>query len=189
MAIVTILQTATDSDPAGLGWTSRECGRGVDGRPYPKFGGEWFATVWHDGSRRAGPDVATCLDEEHGVSVTVTVRANRIPFDRWHDYLRDQLEYRCNQVVALIGRDTYNNRVINAANTLAGFRNAGSPDGGVTRVGFAGLFVWQGTDVIEEKGPDWFSASLEQHDICGLAQRVRFGGIRRMQDWATAGYT
>lgn len=186
-AVVTILQTSENATPAGLGWTARECGRTYDGRPMPNMGGEWFAAVWHDGSRQAGPNVATCLEEDHGVYVTVTVRTNRIPFDRWHEHLRDQLEYRVNQVRALLGRDTYNNRVINAANALADFRSAGHP-GGSYRVGFTGLWLWQGDDPIQEVGPEWFHARLDQTDICGLAQRVKFGGIKRIQAWSTVGY-
>lgn len=186
-AVLDALRTATDADPAGLGYTSAFSGRSVDGRPAPLCG-EYYAAVWHDGSRQAGRGVLTSLDEVHGVYVTLTVRTGRLPWDRWAE-LRDRLESLANAVQRLVHSDAWGYRIVGAANTLAGYRDAGTPGANVAAAGFAEPLRWEGTDAVSPEGPDHFHADLSRPSAAdvGLSQRVRFGGCRRVQAIITAG--
>lgn len=178
-AVTTLLTTAVIG--GGLGWDTKFCKRMLDGQP-PPLCGPWFASVWHDGSRQAGPTGNVNLDEIHAFSVTVTVRLVQ-PFDRWVQH-RDELETKVNDLRALIFTDRLNHVIINAANTLAGFRAANVPDG-TNWVGFCEALKWESCEPIQEVGPEWFHANVDQGDRnCGLAQRVRFKGPRRVQTLA-----
>lgn len=174
-AVVNLLRSA-----GGMGLPASKCGRSVlDGQPPPVMGPEYVA-VWSKSGKRPGQALAR--DQVLSVMVTVTVRL-ALPFDRAVEH-RDRLEALCDSVVDLVALDRHDFRVCRAANTLAGFRSAGAPDG-ISDAGFCEPLAWQGTDDAVEVGPDWFHATLEQADRnCGYAQTVRFGGARLIKDFA-----
>lgn len=180
-AVLNLLQTSSGS--GGLGYTSANSGRLDKGMP-PANCPPWFVCVWHDGSRQAGPNARVCLDEYHAVFVTITVQLS-LPWDRWTTH-RDALEAKVNDIRALVGKDAYNHVIVNAANTLAGYRTSQTPDGS-SRVGFCEALAFAGADAIVEAGPDWFHAAVDSRpDLCGLYQTLRFDRCRRTQDWQYA---
>lgn len=175
-AVVNLMQASTGS--GGLAYPSASCRRMLDGQP-PPLCGLWFVSVWSDNRIDAGPVMQTALDRYFSVSVTITVRLVQ-PFDRWLAH-RDELAVKANDIVALVHEDRLNHVICNAANTLAGYRASGSPNG-TSVVGFCESLVFDGADAIQDVGPDWFHASLEQGERnCGLAQRLRFGRCRHIQ--------
>ena len=169
--------------PAGLESPSAQCARMYNGQPPPKCGNV-FLSVWYDG-QRGTDNQRTKLTELFGVYITLTLRFV-LPFDRWLRH-RDDMEARMNAIKVLICQDTWNYSIINAANTLAGFRSSGTGD--TTKpVGWAEALVFQGFDAIQEVGPDWFHARVEhatEKDV-GIAQRIKFGMARRVQYIQTA---
>lgn len=180
-AVVNLMQTSTGS--GGLGYTSANCGRMFDGRP-PPVHGLWFASVWYDGQRAVSQNRSgsTSLDEEHGVYVTVTFSCVK-PFDRWFEH-RDELELKANDIRSAIHKDIYNNSIINAANTLAGFRSASATPSS-SNVGFFQGLRFDGMEMIQLVGPDWFNASVDSRRLqVGIAQRLRFRGAMRIQNLA-----
>lgn len=180
-AAANLMQAST---PTGLGYDRLFCGRRYDGKPPPVARGKWYVAVWHDGSVQSGKAGAlrTALDETFSFSVTITVELVQ-PFDRWVEH-RDRLEEIANEVVALVQGDVYNNVLIDAANTLAGFRRADLAANATLPVGFYGGFAHDGKDALVEAGADWLNADPES-GRCAIYQRLRFTGAARLQDLAT----
>ena len=161
-----------------LGYTAKNSGRTWQGEP-PPMAPNVFVSVWHDGSRQCQSKSA--LDELHGVYVTVTVRTDDLPWDRWVEH-RDVLEARLNAIVALLQKDCNDARVMRAANALGGL------DGQGQQIGFRVPLQCAAFDAVMTKGADWFKADLEEGgDLpSGLAQTVRFRGPQRIRNIPTA---
>ena len=154
------------------GYREQECGRTFDGRP-PPMAPNVYAAVWHDGARQS--EWRTGLFEVFALSVTVTVRCVQ-PFDRWVVH-RDDLETRLNLIAELIHKDTHNNLVSNAAESLAGLTGPQRPNGYSEGLKFIAF------DPVEVQGPDWFHAELDRatnRDV-GLSQRARYGDNKRLR--------
>lgn len=167
-----------------MGLLPADSGRSYKGQPPPRAG-NWYVSVHHDGGRKAGPSRKTAHDVVYSVSVTVTRRFVQ-PFDRIVEHY-DELEEKVEAIAAAVGADVRDFRVCNAANEIAGYRDAGTPDG-THVVGFCEPLVYDGTDDVIEQGPDWWHAELDKatYRECGLSQRVRFSGARHVQNWANA---
>jgi len=142
-----------------------------DGEPPPRCGNVW-ASVWHDGGRTS--EMRTCLNEVHGVYVTLTIRLTR-PFDQWVQH-RDELELRANDIRALIHKDQYNFAICRAAAVLAEFDQTGSQP-----IGWREALMFDGFDAIQTVGNAWFKANPDSGPEVGIAQRIRFGKARRIQ--------
>jgi len=178
-----VLNALLAQAPAGLEYPASQCKRMYDGQPPPKAGNV-FVSVWYD-AQRGSLGQRTYLGELFGVYITLTLRFV-LPFDRWVQH-RDDMEARANAIKVLICQDTWNYSIINAANTLAGFRNSGT---GSTQapVGWCEALVFQGFDPIQDVGPDWFHAHVEHaaERNVGIAQRIKFGMAKRIQAILTA---
>lgn len=178
-AVVSLLRSTTD----GMGLPDSQCGRTFDANP-PARCGPRYVSVWSDNQRESVGGSKTCLDEIFGLYVTVTIRLTR-PQDRWDDH-NDEMELLVNRIRVLVGKDTWDHRVVNAANTLMG-RRLTDVAGFTLPVGFREALYYRGADPIQKVGPEWFSATLESgsRDV-GIAQRIGFYGARLTQDWANA---
>ena len=162
----------------GLALTARECEvMGPDGRP-PARCGERFVAVHGGGCSNSSRDD---LDEVYHLYVTVTLRAARVPPDRWGTDLIDKattgMDDLCQSVKVSIHKDAANDVVIRAANILLG---AGA-DGFSGINGFVESLIFENMGDDAPKGPDWFSADPEDLHGVGFARTLRFGGARRVQ--------
>lgn len=162
---------------SGLGYADADCQRCHDGQPPPRAG-ECFLAVWSPDDRESVS--RTCLAERHRVFVTVTLRAARVPFDRLLT-VRDELARRCDQVRALVHKDSHDQRFVRAAEVLADFSNttAGKPNG------WAEGLAYEGRGAVEEKGGEWFHAKASDN-VAGLVQTLRFGKAFRVQSISVA---
>ena len=159
-----------------LGYTRINCQRMWNGEPPPNMG-LVFVSVWAPGGRESIMQTQTCLDERYGFNVTVTVKFKE-PFDRWLIH-RDDLEMRCNAIRALLHLDSYDNRIIRAANLLARFDDF-SDDQPSLHVGFRESITFMHLDDIQEVGAAWFKSHVDKPDVGG-AQTIKFGKVRRLQ--------
>jgi hypothetical protein len=174
-AVRDLLRARLDLSPA-------ECDCTFDGEPPPRCG-QRFVAVWSDEAHLPGPANGVALDEYHGVVVTATVRFS-LPFDRWREE-RARLRALSRRVIVELARDRWDNRVINAANALAGMR--GGASAAAKPVGFTEGLYWAGSEPVRKVGPDWFHGSIDSgdHEV-GAAQSHRFTGARRVQALLTA---
>lgn len=163
------------------GYTSATVKRTWNGEPDARAGNV-FVSVWSGGSRQPDRAKRTALDERFSLAVTITVRCSR-PRDQWVIH-RDDIECRLNAIRALIQQDALSNTILNAANVLAGYRNAGSSPPYTSPVGFCEALCWEGTDDVQEANSSWFSAKADKGEA--LHQTARFGQARRIQAIATA---
>lgn len=169
----------------GLAYDPLFCGRRFDDKPPPFARGRWYAAVWSDDAVEIGRAGAnnTALDESFAINVTVTVELVE-PADRWVVH-RDALRQRRNEIRVLIGKDVYDNRVINAANVLASLRRGDPASGATQSVGLYRGLAFLGADAVVTAGPEWIGGEPDSNR-CFLYQRLRFGGAMRLQDWADA---
>lgn len=156
-------------------YTRATCSRTFDAQPPPACG-QVFVAVWFDGRRTS--EGRTALNETFGVNVTVTMRVHQ-PYDRLVQH-RDDLEVRANAIRALLHADNYDYRISRAANVLAGFDQTPSQ-----RVGFCESLTFEGMDAVQLVGGNWFHAPPDKLEV-GLAQTLRFGKARRIQNTITA---
>jgi hypothetical protein len=162
--------------PDGVGLAPEECEVRPDGRPPPNVG-ERFVAV--SPSYWRGEDIEG-LSEELGCQVTVTVRAARVPDDRFGPYLLvgptgKSLDELLEAIRAVLHLDRSADAVLNRANAIIGagangfveplrFREGGRPD---------------------EKRQDWFEGReggrVPRDTIVAIVQTLTFGGARRVQ--------
>jgi len=136
--------------------------------------------VWSGGRRTQGRAGRTALDQVLSLAVTITLRSNQ-PFDRQVRH-RDDAETRLNAIVALLQQDSWAMTIVSAANTLAGYRAAGSAI--ASPVGFCEGLAWESTDDCREVGGDWFLSQPAKHS--GVTQTAHFGKVRHVQNIPTA---
>ncbi|MBL8824896.1 MAG: hypothetical protein JNJ77_20080 [Planctomycetia bacterium] len=169
--------------PTGLAYPINQCELGPpNGQPPPNCG-PCFVTV-HEGSSIGGEVDYAAFNEIFSVNVTVTIRLRGTPWDR---HVQKELygpfpslESRCDQIAALIHRDTYDHRVINAANALDELE---VPAEGYAKQGFVEPLRYAGTDIAKEVGPAWFHGHIDAgHTDCGWIKVIRFTGARRIQE-------
>jgi hypothetical protein len=163
-----------------LGYTRQQCQRMYNAEPPPNMG-LVFVAVWAPGGRESIHQTQTCLDEMFNFNVTVTVKF-KLPFDRWLEH-RDDLEKRCNAIRALMHMDSYDNRIIRAANLLARFDDF-SDDEPSLHVGFRESITFMHLDDIQDVGGAWFKSHVDKPE-CGGAQTIKFGKVRRLQGLLT----
>ena len=160
-----------------LSLTDAECDRMFNDHPPPRCG-QRFISVWSDNARES--IAKTSLKERFRVFVTITIRTQH-PWDLMVKH-RDALEVLANNVRASIHNDSYDFRIISAANTLAAFTWASASS---SPVGWTEALMFQGMDPIREVGPEWFSARPPDSPTVkvevGLAQTLRFGQALRTQ--------
>lgn len=152
-----------------LVYRAEQCDRTLDARPSlmcPPL----FVGVWSEGERNS--TMPTCLNEEFGVNVTVTIRSN-LPYDRMLTE-RDAIEYELNRIRALIHGDVYNHAILNAANVLADLGT-----GATQHIGFTKALRFLRFEPISIVDGRWFQAEAEE--FAGLSQTARFGGAQRVQ--------
>ncbi len=155
---------------ADLDYADGDCDCTHNGQPPPRCG-DVFVAVW---SRQERESLSrTCLDEVYSVLVTVTLRS-RLPFDRLVQ-LRYKMATRLSAIRALIHKDSLDQRIIRAANTLADYSWT-APD---KPAGFFEGLAYEGMEPIMEVDGEWFHAQSQKY--AGLAQTVRFGKARRAQ--------
>lgn len=153
-----------------------ECQVQFSAAPPPNCG-ERFVAV-HQGYWR-GIEPLEGLQEEYGISVTVTMRAAKVPKDELGANLLvgptgKSLDELLERIRALLHKDKGPYPVLALANTTIG---AGAN-------GFVEPLVFRDGGQCQEKGPSWFSASANQATgaaVCGLAQTLTFGGAKRYQ--------
>lgn len=164
--------------PGGAPLPRSQCKRTYDEQP-PPFQGNVFYCVWSDGAV-INQGQKTRYEELLGCAVTVTVRFTK-PFDQWLEH-RDDCTARCYAVRDLIGLDQRNFSIINAANTLAGFRSSGDQ---ITAAppGFVESLFFSRIDPMRNAGPDWFHAVTPPESLrqVGVAMTVRFINAKRIR--------
>jgi hypothetical protein len=156
-------------------YRSATCRRLFDGEPPPSMG-LYFVSVWSPGGRDSNSQAS--MDEMFSMSVTVTVKFVK-PFDQWVMH-RDQLELHCTRIRALLHGDCYNNAIIRAANTLAGFDDFADSEP-TFHVGFRECLTYSRLEDVKLQGPSWFKSNVDQPDV-GASQTVKFGKVRRVQN-------
>ncbi len=167
MAVRDNLKTAPTT---GLGYTDANCAVTLDGQPF-EMADEFFVAVSPDSWTNQYDEG---LEEEFGVSITVSVRVPRVPADRIGKILMadgDGVYKSITQLVETIRAHIHSNYVImNAANTiLTGAVN------GFHRP----LFLRDGGRPMKKPG-SWFGSG-NKDQFAGLAQTIRFGGATRTQ--------
>lgn len=150
-----------------LGLDADTCAESDEGKPLP-MSGEVFYGV-HDGPWTA--DNFECLREYFGVSVTVTVRAGQVPFDRTGPELLSKAKAgitdRCLEVRAAMHSNYAD--VMNKANVALG-----------TLVnGFVEPLRFLDGGRRARRGPDWFAATGQK--AAGYSQTLTFGKAMRVQ--------
>jgi len=164
-----------------LGYGQATCDRMFDGTPPPRQV-NFFAAVWGDNSRGTLGQ-RTNLSEIFGLYVTLTVRVQGAP-DRWVQQ-RDRLAHEAQAILDTLAPDARDYRVIQAANTLAGFRSAGQPGG---PPGWVLGLCFGGMDPIQEKMADWIAADpATAEGVQALAQTLKFVGAQRLRSWDSVG--
>jgi hypothetical protein len=155
-----------------------------DGMP-PARCGNLFIAIHHDNSR--GSEWRTALMEIFGVWITVTLRCTQ-PFDRWVKH-KDELEKHTNAIRDVVARDCFDYSISQLADKLSGL----APPGEFNinkEVSYVEGLAWEGNDPLQEVGPEWFNAGVEGGGgkvECGLTQRMRFGGNKRVRRFQNVG--
>lgn len=166
---------------ANLRYDARTCGKTFpDGSP-PPVAGDIYVGV-HQGTSQSTAD--NSLDERLGFSVTITMRATNMPYDRIPDQLIAKtrlaqklatelgLDSRADQLRALLHM---NWAVIGRANN-----NLIASLQGVTAVyGFCEPARFRNMEVPVLKGGEWWQA--EEGEAIGVKSELRFEGARRLQ--------
>lgn len=150
------------------------------GQPFASAG-DLFIGVWYGYWRDAGSN-GTSLSTEHGVNVTVSMRATAIPMDRWGPEVLAKIKVgiiaKCERLVALTHMDPRNltensvaySEIMKRANDIIG--NAAN--------GFVEPLQFRDGGQPELKGGGWWVASNKE-TRAGFAQTLAFGSAKRYQ--------
>lgn len=163
----------------GLNYDPAYCDIGVDGKPPPSCG-QW-AVVIHPGSWHG--QYVEGMSETVALSITVSVRAPVMPFDREGKLLYEKtpqfkgLWWFIEEIRAGIPLDLGGDDILNAANR---YINAAAPTGS------ANGFVETMTLVADygrpmRQGSSWFSSDETEVEVAGLSQTISLGGFGRYQ--------
>lgn len=170
MSVRALLLAVQDQLRLALGYTSAQCLVMLDGRPPPACG-QFFVAVHGGGSQN---QARNCLDEIFSLTVTVTVRLPKAPFDRMGSDLVNLaatgLHARCDDVRRALHM---NYGVIDLAN--ATILAAAATD----VYGFTQALEYQGGDAPGVVPGAWFHAKDEP--LAGAVRNLRFGNARRIQ--------
>lgn len=152
---------------------AEECEVTGDEQPFPIVG-DRFVGVHPGYWRQTG--VGLDLDEEYGISVTVSVRATKVASDRVGPQLlakaRGGLLELCEQVRAAIHMDSQESAtagVLPRANQMLGNQVNG----------FEEPLIFQDGGRATKRGAAWFGGSGAR--LAGLSQTLLFGRARRIQ--------
>lgn len=149
------------------------------GRP-PPLCPPYFVGVY--ASARTNQTEAAGLDETYGVVCVLTYRVGAVPYDRLGADILVKVSTGFDALADLVrlslAKDLTTGVVLSAANTIIGF----DPNDETTPAGFATCLRWLGDDDPQPVDGRWFSARPEAKE-CGVVQRLRFGGMRRPQDF------
>jgi hypothetical protein len=161
--------------PAGLGYAASVCDiTGPDGQPPPRCGELFVGVV---GTDKSGT-TTTCAEDEYGVTVVVSMRLGKIPFDRVGAELlakaRAGLNDVCDAIAAVMANQQY--AVLAAANAIINATDGGPWDG------FCEPLFSCMPSAAELVSGDWFEAGKQAASkYSGVRKRLRFGQARRIQ--------
>lgn len=156
-AVIETLRSKT-----GLALSAAQCDEQPDGQPPPSAGQLYYAV--HENSW-TNNDTEN-IDEYFGVSVTITMRAGYVPKDRHAMALYREMRTKREELSRFMLEQRY--VVMNLANTKIG-ENAN---------GFVEPLRFVSGGIIEEKGPDWFSATSSTSTAAGVACTLVFNNAR-----------
>ena len=173
-----------------LGYDYATCDVMTDGKPPPRWGGNFFAAV-HDGRSRCSSD--NNLDERYDFSVTLTQRL-RVPLDRVADQqmyrrmVRQQAEKEGLSSKAELLRALLH---MNWTMTVSqGMTPPSANDNLVawcndTVYGFVEPARYTGMPKMDLVGPEWFGAEpsggTDYERYCGIKAEMTFVNARRLQ--------
>lgn len=160
-----------------LGYTGRDSARTFDDRP-PPSAGDVFLSIWSDNAREGGSK-RTALYVEFGLSVTLSLRFGRVPFDRRVE-VRDEMEWRLNKVTTLLHKDVWDFRHSRVAEQILGIA---SP-----KRAYHGGLAFQRWLPLMEVTADWYHGAGGQGGDAevGIAQTAVFARSVNVQAVATA---
>lgn len=175
LAVRDQLRCASTYGGLELGYSDKYCELApLIGQP-PAMAGEVFLGVWCPNRQATGRPMGA-LDDWYSVTVTLTVRGNgKTPFDRFGtqlwakydaDFLKTGIDDQVDRIIACIGADCYDQRIIRRAELIL----LGDP-------GFSQALVYQG-HTVEPVGPRWFNSRGNDRQY-GIKVDVRFGQARR----------
>ena len=145
----------------------KTCELMFDGKPPPRCG-EVFVSVCQ-ASRSSSSDLALVEDSE--LLIVLTIRAERVPFDRWGTDLMNKATTGFNpRIDALRALCHMDYTAMNTANTALG----GLVNGWVSPL----MYVGEGRPTVQ--GPDWFHAEPSAPEV-GVSMELRFGKSERIQ--------
>lgn len=144
----------------------------IDGQP-PAFAGEWFYAV-HPGGWRHQSSGDDHPDEVYSLSVTLTTRGGRAPFDRWWTEILALAD------TGLLARAEAVRAKLHLNYSAMAEWNTNIAGEGVTVAGFVEPLRFESCTAPQRRGPSWFHGKGARDS--GFSLTLSFGGARRIQD-------
>lgn len=181
LALMTAVQDYLIATP-DLGLTQDICAITDRGQPFASAG-DLFVGVWYGYWRDKGSN-GECLHTEHGVNVTVSMRATSVPMDRWGPEVLAKIKVgllaKCERIVALIHMDPRNVTEGASSTAYSEIMRRANDIIGKDANGFVVPLQFRDGGQPELKGGGWWVASGKEQRA-GFAQTLSFGMAERVQ--------